>query len=148
MRNRFARLAVAVVLVHLAVNVAHGWAHMTIPVPNTPAQSAFIILVIGLAPLIAGWLVIRGRVAAGAALLALSMLGSCLFGVAYHYVIQSPDHVTHVPAGTAGSVFRASALGLAVVELAGFAIGALGFVRGSGAGGVHPSELTPGAPGR
>ena len=134
MRTRFATLVVIVVLVHLAVNLAHGWAHLTIPVPNTPAQNAFIIPVIGIAPLVAAWLVVKGRISAGAFLLALSMLGSFLFGVAYHYVIQSPDHVAHVPAGDAASVFRGSALALAVVEAAGFLIGALGVIRASGAG--------------
>jgi hypothetical protein len=39
-RTRFVTLAIAVVLVHLAANLAHGWAHLTIPVPNTPAQRA------------------------------------------------------------------------------------------------------------
>jgi hypothetical protein len=112
MRSRLAPLAAVVVLVHLAVSLGHGWAHATIPVRNTPAQNTFILVVITIAPLLAGWLVLRERAAAGAALLAVSMLGSFAFGVAYHYVVQSPDHVALVPAGGAGSVFRATALAL------------------------------------
>ena len=146
MRTRFVTLALAVVLIHLAVNRAHGWAHLTKPVPNTPAQNAFIIPVIGIAPLVAAWLVLTGRITAGAWLLALSMLGAFLFGVAYHYVIQSPDHVSHVPGGTAGSVFRASALGLAVVELAGFVVGAFGVGRAQPADRARTAELTPRVP--
>jgi hypothetical protein len=39
-RTRFGTLTVAIVLVHLAVNLAHGWAHLTIPMRNTLAQNA------------------------------------------------------------------------------------------------------------
>ena len=148
MRSRLAPLAAVVVLVHLAVSLGHGWAHATIPVRNSPAQNVFILVVITIAPLLAAWLVMRGRAAGGAALLALSMLGSLVFGVAYHYVIQSPDHVAHVPAGDAGSVFRATALALAVVELAGLWIGALGFMRGSASGSAHAGDFAPRTPGR
>ena len=147
MRSRFVALTVAVVLVHLAVSLGHGWAHVNIPVPSTPAQNVFILVVITIAPLVAMWLALNRRTGAGAAVLALSMLGSFLFGVAYHYVIRSPDHVSHVPPGVAGSLFRATALALAIVELAGFLVGVLGFMRASRAGGAHAGELTPRAPG-
>jgi hypothetical protein len=128
-RDRFATLAVAVVIVHLAFNVAHGWAHLVLPVPTSPAQNAFIIPVIGIAPLGAAALVLRGRARAGAWLLAVSMLGSLAFGVIYHYVVDSPDHVAHVRDGAAGAVFRASSLGLALTELAGVLVGGRGVIR-------------------
>jgi hypothetical protein len=54
------------------------------------------------------------------------MAGSLIFGVIYHYVIVSPDHVSHLPPGAAQGVFRLTALLLVLTELFGLVVGLLG----------------------
>jgi hypothetical protein len=64
----------------------------------------------------------KGRVQAGAAALAASMAGSFAFGLYYHFVAISADHVLHLPAGsdpTWAAIFRLSAVLMAVAEALG-----------------------------
>lgn len=116
---RFALYAVAA---HAAVTAAHSAAHEILGVEATPAQLVFIVAVIIVAPLVAGLLLWRGKRRAGARLLISSMLGSLLFGVYYHFVADTADHVSHVarmsPAGWA-AVFQATALLLSLTEAVG-----------------------------
>jgi len=116
-------LGLAVVVLHALVLAVHDRAHRALPVPLSEAQTLFAYGVIVLAPLVAGFLLWRGRLAAGGALLAASMLGSLVFGVVNHYLIHSPDHVSAVPATDWGSAFVWSALVMALVEAAGVAAG-------------------------
>jgi hypothetical protein len=51
------------------------------------------------------------------------MAGSLIFGAIYHYVIISPDHVSHLPAGDAQGTFRMTAVLLILTELVGVAVG-------------------------
>jgi hypothetical protein len=51
------------------------------------------------------------------------MAGSLIFGVAYHYVVISPDHVSHIPPGDAQGLFRTTALLLVLTELFGVVVG-------------------------
>jgi hypothetical protein len=51
------------------------------------------------------------------------MFGSLLFGVYYHFVAVSPDHVSHLPEGDAQGVFIVTAILLAISEAAGTAFG-------------------------
>ena len=53
------------------------------------------------------------------------MLGSLIFGFLYHYIIISPDHVAHLPAGDARGLFRATALLLLITEALGVAVAGL-----------------------
>jgi hypothetical protein len=55
-----------------------------------------------------------------------SMLGSFIFGACYHYLIISPDHVAHLPAGEARGLFRLTALLLLITEAAGVVVAAMG----------------------
>jgi hypothetical protein len=52
------------------------------------------------------------------------MLGSLIFGICYHYVVISPDHVAHLPPGEARGVFRITALLLVITETVGVAVAA------------------------
>jgi hypothetical protein len=54
------------------------------------------------------------------------MLGSLVFGAVYHYVIISNDHVAHLPPGEARGLFRTTALLLAITEVFGVIVGAIG----------------------
>jgi len=51
--------------------------------------------------------------------LLLSMLGSLIFGLLYHYVIISPDNVAYLPVGSARDLFRISAMLLWITEVFG-----------------------------
>lgn len=80
---------------HFLTVVLHSVAHEILSVKATPAQLAFIIPVIILAPVVAGFILTKFRVA-GTVLLLVSMLGSFIFGLYYHFIADTIDHVAHV----------------------------------------------------
>ena len=53
------------------------------------------------------------------------MVGSLVFGFLYHYIIISPDHVSHLPPGTAQGMFRLTAVLLIVTEALGVLVAGL-----------------------
>ena len=119
--------ALGLVGFHFLTVVVHSVAHEVLPVKATPAQLAFIVPVIILAPLVAGvmlWKFMR----AGSVVLLVSMLGSFAFGLYYHFVADTNDHVTHVarlqPAPWSAA-FRVTAYLLLVSELLGAAVAGL-----------------------
>lgn len=116
------RVALVLVALHYLVNFGHGFAHLGAPVPLTAAQIAFVTLVIGLGPLGALWLLRSGRATLAWATLAVVFLASFGFGVAFHYLIASPDHVANVPAGFWHLPFGATAFLAAVVDGGGAVI--------------------------
>ena len=117
------RVAALAVGLHTAASAAHGVPHAVIPVPLAPWQWAFVYGVIVLAPLVALGLLWRGREAAGATLLAVSMAASLAFGVYFHFVAPTPDHVGAVPAGPWRGPFRVTALLVAVTDAVGALVG-------------------------
>jgi cytochrome bd-type quinol oxidase subunit 2 len=121
-RSSVTRLALAAVVAHAAVLVAHSAAHEILGVEATPAQLVFIVAVIIVAPLVAGLLLWKRKEKAGALLLSCAMIGSLVFGVYYHFVADTTDHVSHVarmsPAGWS-VVFQATAFLLALIEAFG-----------------------------
>jgi hypothetical protein len=120
------RIMVATIVVaHLIVNILHGQAHTSLGVGLSSWQQVFVIAVILLAPLIALALSLTRYVRAALWLLFVSMLGSLVFGACYHYVIISPDHVAHLPAGDARGLFRVTALLLLITEAVGVALAGL-----------------------
>ena len=121
-RPNAVRLALYAVVAHAAILALHSAAHEILGVKATPAQLVFIVAVIMIAPLLAGLLVWKKSGKAGGLLLACSMTGALLFGVYYHFIADTTDHVSHValmsPAGWA-VVFQATALLLALIEACG-----------------------------
>ncbi len=113
------------VLAHLVVVVLHGQAHTRLGVGLSNWQQAYVLAVILLAPLVALVLSFTRYARAGVWLLLASMLGSLIFGACYHYVIISPDHVTHLPPGDARGLFRVTALLLLVTEVFGVVVAAM-----------------------
>lgn len=108
---------------HFLTVVLHSVAHETLSVKASPAQLAFIIPVIILAPLVAGFLLPKFE-KAGAALLLASLAGSFVFGLYYHFVADTIDHVAHVarlqPAFWS-AMFQVTAYLLAASEVSGAA---------------------------
>ena len=117
------------VLVHLIVTVFHGQAHTRLGVGLSDFQNTYVLIVIVFAPLVAFALSFTRYFRAGVWLLLASMLGSFIFGFVYHYVIISPDHVAHLPAGEARGLFRVTAVLLLITEAFGVVVAALALRR-------------------
>ncbi len=115
-------LSTLAVLAHLVVSIVHGQAHDRLAVGLSNWQNLYVLIVVVIAPLIAMVLIWTRLAHIGLLLLVISMAGSLIFGVAYHYVVISPDHVSHLPPGEHG-LFRTTALLLVLTELFGIAVG-------------------------
>jgi sec-independent protein translocase protein TatC len=113
------RVGVSVVVaIHLGVAIWHGWAHSVLGVALPPEKNLFVLIAVVILPVVAALLAWTRWVAPAIWLLVLSMLGGLAFGVYHHYVMVSPDHVSHLPAGdpTAALQFVWSAGVLAAAE--------------------------------
>lgn len=112
----------AIALVHAIVSGYHGWSHYYAAVPNTLAQSIFIVAMVFVLPGVAVVLLVLGRVHSGIAIFSLSMLGALIFGLLFHFVLDTPDLCSNVRGAGSQSFFVSAAL-LAAVEFIGFARG-------------------------
>jgi amino acid permease len=121
--NRNAVLAALIVITHHAISIVHGWAHKWLGVDLEPWQWAYVYSVIVAAPLVAMVLYFTRWQRVGALLLGLSMLGSLLFGVYFHFIAVSHDNISHLPEGDAQGLFVATAFLLVPVEAAGTVLG-------------------------
>lgn len=92
----------------------------------TTFGSVYVLVVITLAPLVAGGLLFTRWARIGALLLALSMLGSLVFGGWYHFLSATNDHVSQVH-GPWRSTFLWIAIVLAASELVGVMVGIFTF---------------------
>ena len=115
-----------VVLAHLVVMMFHGQAHQKLGVGISAWQNIFVLVVIAIAPLVAMLLIWTRLARLGLILLTVSMAGSLIFGLVYHYVVVSPDHVSHLPPGDAQGLFRMTAGLLMLTELLGVIVGLWG----------------------
>ena len=113
----------AIAILHLAVQVAHGYSHVAADVPLTAFQQLFILVFVTVAPLAAVYAFWKMDRRTGAALFSLSMAAAFLFGYLLHFVIDSPDLHSNVT-GQHRSLFLHSAQGLALTEFLGFFFGA------------------------
>ena len=91
-------LVVGFVLLHHGIAYHHGNQHTLLAIDMAFWQTAFINGIILVLPLIGAILVMtRWRIAGGYAVL-LGMLGALVFGIVHHYMLVSPDHISHLPA--------------------------------------------------
>jgi hypothetical protein len=119
MQNLYLHPAV-IVLLHLAVVVVHGAAHRKLHVDLELWQNVFVWIVIVIGPLLVlPLLYIPKQRRKALYLLAATMAGSLLFGVYFHFVHESNDHVRHRDQDVWGIMFSASAVVLAVIEVIG-----------------------------
>jgi cation transport ATPase len=115
-------IALALVLIHLVISTAHGWAHQGAMVALTTFGYVYVVVVITLTPFVATGLLFTRKKKFGALLLALSMFGSLIFGFWFHFLSNTNDNVTQVH-GPWHSTFLWTAIALALVELAGTVVG-------------------------
>jgi hypothetical protein len=120
--NRNTRVIALVVIVHLAINLAHGAAHTAAGVRLGPIGLAFVFIVIMIGP-IAGLVWMRWNRTAGAWTIAAAMAGALLFGFVNHFVLNGADRVDHVM-GPSRTMFQITAALLFVSEAAGAWLGA------------------------
>ena len=116
--------ALGLVGFHFLTVVLHSVAHEVLKVKATPAQLAFIIPVIIVAPVVAGFMLLKFE-KAGAVLLLVSMLGSFAFGLYYHFVADTIDHVSHVARMQPefwSAMFQVTSYLLAASEVAGVVV--------------------------
>jgi hypothetical protein len=117
----------------LLVNLAHGAAHIALQI-DAPSGSMLFLLVVTFAPVVGFAISLRRRLA-GVSIVAVSTLASLVFGMAFHFVINSPDRSNHVSGGPWAFVFRTTAVLLVFTQIA--AIAALAVVSH---GGVLPLD--------
>lgn len=120
-------MALGVIAFHFLIVLLHSIAHEVLAVKATPAQLSFIIPVILVAPVVAGFILAK-HFKTGMVLMATSMLGSFVFGVYYHFIADTIDHVSHVahlqPAFWS-QMFQATAYLLAISEFLGVVVGSI-----------------------
>ena len=121
-------LAVVIVLAHLALAVPHGMAHDALHIPLQLWQNVYIWIVITILPLLSALLIWK-RPRAGFMLLLLSMAGSFVFGLCYHFIAAGPDNVASIPLHASKLTFQWTSVLLAVSEAAGTIVGFLGWSR-------------------
>jgi len=119
---------IILVIFHLMVTTPHSIAHNHLGITMNLWQNVFIFLVILLAPIVAGVLLWKNP-KPGFLLLGLSMAGSFLFGVFYHFVLPGADNAMSLHPHPWTMTFQVSAVLLALVELAGAAVGFIGARR-------------------
>jgi hypothetical protein len=131
-RGALVGFAIGIVFVHFAINVAHGIAHTHLAIGVDAFQKAFVAAVIVVAPFWAAYLIWKGSMRAGGALLALSMAGALVFGIYYHFILPGPDHVTHINLPIAldmRDIFDVSAVLLALFGCLGVLAGVRIFLK-------------------
>lgn len=125
--------ALGLIAFHFLIVVLHSIAHEILAVKATAPQLAFIFPVIIAAPVAAGFLLLKFE-KAGAWLATVSLTGSFLFGLYYHFIAHTIDHVGHVanlqPAFWSG-MFIATAYLLAFSEISGALAGFLILIKKS-----------------
>lgn len=119
MMQKAKNYAILVVGLHVLVEIVHGIAHVEANVWLTPAELAFVIAVIAIAPVVS-LLILNTR--AGALLLGLSMLGALLFGVYNHFIANGADNAAHV-LGAWHLPFEITGYLLVILEAAGVLAG-------------------------
>jgi amino acid permease len=126
--------AMAIILTHLALSIAHGVAHSHLAIALTIAQTIFVGVVIVLAPLVAAYFIRKRNLRLGGALLAISMAAALAFGIYYHFLAPGPDNVSQADSTKPANwrnLFEDTAMDLALIEGLGTVAGAVLFVRSS-----------------
>jgi hypothetical protein len=114
--NRMVAVATLFVIVHHLVAFVHGAAHQQLDVGLDPWQQVFVWVVIIILPIVSLILYWTPFKQAAAVTLSSSMLAGLLFGVYFHFVASTPDHVSHLPDAEGRGLFVATAVLLVPIE--------------------------------
>ena len=124
MRARSDAPSLAIVTgVHVVIGRVHQYAHAVAEGKNSSLQALLIVLVVTVAP----WAAIRVAwtrdLTIGAVGFSVAMLASLVFGLVLHFPVEGADLYLNV-APEHRTLFRHSAMGLTLEELAGVLLGA------------------------
>ena len=122
------RAGVIIIALHFLVSLVHGAAHNSLHIDMELWQTVYILVVITIAPIVAGVLLWR-RARIGFFLLMCSMLGALMFGGYYHFIAAGIDNVASVGSHAWGPVFRVTAVLLGVTEATGVLTGVVGLLK-------------------
>ena len=114
--NRTKIAATLIVLLHLVVLFAHSDAHMKLHIGADRWQAVFILVIIFVGPLLATVLLWTRLQKTAILLLAVTMAGAMIFGVTYHFLVPGSDNIAQLGQGPRESLFRTTAIWLAVIE--------------------------------
>lgn len=97
MKRAMLTTATWLVVVNAVILLAHGAAHFNLHIlPMTIFDYLFIVIVIWILPLVALFMMYNMRLSRwGALLLLLSMLGSLIYGLLYHFLLPGMDNVAN-----------------------------------------------------
>jgi hypothetical protein len=115
-------ISAALILLHQGISIIHGYAHAQAQVMLSAFGQTYVLVVIILAPLVACALLYTRLKRTGALLTALSLAGSFVFGLIYHFLLPGNDNVAEVH-GEWHMTFMWTAVLLAILELAGTILG-------------------------
>ena len=127
-RDNLGRLAILIVILHAILTTPHSIAHSKLHIAMNTWQNIYIFLMILIAPIVAAVLIWKRR-PSGFVLLTISMTGSFVFGVYYHFVASGSDNVFTLPDSPWTLTFQLTAWLLAISELAGVIVGFLGLAN-------------------
>lgn len=129
-------------VLHLGSTLWHGSAHSAIDIQLSGLQNLYVFAVVLTAPVVGVALLWSRFRDIGVWLFAISMVGACLFGVYYHYILVSPDNIAHLPAASADAhtQFIRSAAVIAVVEFVSALLGFFALGQAYPRGRRLPSE--------
>lgn len=116
--------ATFVILANAIVNSAHGVTHLRSEVGLAAWQWAFVFVFITLLPLVALALYWTPRLRLASGILVVSMLAGTAFGIYFHFIADTPDHVSQRPDTMDGMMFTLTAWLLIPFGLLGAAFGA------------------------
>ena len=85
------------VLIHHTIAYQHGAQHTILGIEMAMWQTGFINGVILILPLLGVALIWTRWQRVGAGAVFIGMLGALIFGIVHHYLLTSPDHISHLP---------------------------------------------------
>src|SRR5947209_20289059 len=107
---------IVIVVAHGSLLLLHDMAHRDLQVYLPVLKYVYAYTVMGFAPPLAIIMLWTRWQRYGAWVFLLSMFGSLVFGAYHHFVMISDDHICYAPKGAWLSVFRITAVLLALVE--------------------------------
>ncbi|MCI4371848.1 MAG: hypothetical protein L3J78_04290 [Thermoplasmata archaeon] len=125
---RLDRFFVGIIFANLFILIVHSAAHLALQILPSVPDTAFILAVILIGPVLALPLLRINRILASASL-AVLMAASFGYGVWSHFLVAGPDHVLFGVPDAWWIVFAATSVLLGALELAGVVIAVRLFVE-------------------
>ena len=126
-------IVTVVVLIHHIIAFVHGGVHTELTILMALWQTSFINIVIVLIPLVGVVFLWTRHRKLGLYGVIVGMVGALLFGIVHHYMLVSPDHISHLPAAAAHIHAKFEWTAGAIVMLEGIVAALAAYFLGRGA---------------